>query len=36
VQLLHAPNWSFWQPYVKNYKTNFGSQAGYEFAWVEK
>jgi len=36
VQLLHPPLYGFWQPYVKGYRPNFGSQSAHKFAWVEK
>jgi len=36
LQLLHPPLWSFWHPYVKNYRPNFGSQSAYESAWLDK
>ncbi len=36
VQLLHRPKYSFWHPYVKNYRPNFGSKADYTMVWLEK
>ncbi len=36
VDLLHAPKWRFWHPYVKNFKPNFGSQADYSMVWLER
>ena len=36
IQLLHRPKYSFWHPYVKNYRPNFGSKADYTMAWLEK
>ena len=36
VELLYRPNWYLWQPYVKNYKPNFGSQADYWAVWLDK
>lgn len=36
IQLLHRPKFSFWHPYVKNYRPNFGSKADYTMVWLEK
>jgi ABC-type transport system substrate-binding protein len=36
VELLYRPSWYFWQPYVKGYSPNFGSQADYWAVWLDK
>jgi len=36
IELVYRPKWAFWHPYVKNFRTHWGSQAPYAMAWLEK
>ncbi len=36
IDLLYAPRWGFWHPYVQNYRPHFGSRVDYAFAWLDR
>jgi peptide/nickel transport system substrate-binding protein len=36
VSLIYPPKWSVWQPYVNNYRPNFGVKVQYPQVWLSK
>ncbi len=36
MSLIFPPKWAYWQPYVNNYRPNFGAKVTYPDAWVAR